>query len=237
MPCRNKVRSFNCLTCGKQETKRCQPGTKYCSLECYRKERPSRKTGKIVKCNFCSKEVYKSKVFLRKSINHFCSKDCTNKFKIKPKLYFNCKTCSKEFCWSKSRLKQANPKYCCMICRNKDTEHMVRTGVNSTLIQQKEKGLNKLEIKGREILTSFNIEFKEQELMFNKFLVDVLIESKKLIIQWDGEYWHTKPKRKALDKSQDSYLNKCGYIVLRITDKEIKNNLTQVYANITKSVQ
>lgn len=55
--------------------------------------------------------------------------------------------------------------------------------------------------------------------------------------EWDGEYWHTKPKRVLLDKSQDAYLKKCGYKVLRITDREIKNNIKEVYANITRTIQ
>ena len=103
--------------------------------------------------------------------------------------------------------------------------------------QQKKRGLNKLELKGREILKELGIRFNEQVLMFDKFLVDVLVKGQKVVIQWDGEYWHTKPKRVLLDKSQDAYLEKCGYKVLRITDKEIKNNIKQVYANITRTIQ
>tara|TARA_R110000824_G_scaffold4193_1_gene19869 strand:+ start:542 stop:886 length:345 start_codon:yes stop_codon:yes gene_type:complete len=114
---------------------------------------------------------------------------------------------------------------------------MRNCGLQSTLVQQKKNGLNKLELAGREILRRVGVEFEEQVLMFDKFLVDVLIESKKIIIQWDGEYWHTKPKRKQLDKSQDAYMNKCGYSVLRITDKKIKNNSRDVYENIKRAIQ
>lgn len=87
------------------------------------------------------------------------------------------------------------------------------------------------------ILEEIGVAFEEQVLMFNKFLVDVLIPSEKLVIQWDGEYWHTKPKRILLDKSQDAYLKKCGYKVLRITDRQIKDNVEGVYATITKTLQ
>ena len=87
------------------------------------------------------------------------------------------------------------------------------------------------------ILENIGVRFNEQVLMFGKFLVDVLLKDKKIIIQWDGEYWHNKPKRKKLDKSQDAYLSKCGYIVLRITDKQIKNNIKGIYANIKRAIQ
>ena len=73
--------------------------------------------------------------------------------------------------------------------------------------------------------------------MFNKFLVDVLIPSKKLVIQWDGVYWHSKPKRKVLDQSQDAYFKACGYSVLRITDNQIKEDLEGVYANIKEAIR
>ena len=114
---------------------------------------------------------------------------------------------------------------------------MINCGINSAISQQKSKGLNKLELTGQRILTDIGIEFEEQVLMFNKFLVDVLIPTKNLIIQWDGVYWHSKPKRVILDKSQDAYLKKCGYTVLRITDTEIKNNKSLVYDNIKRAIQ
>ena len=124
-----------------------------------------------------------------------------------------------------------------MKCRNNDKEHMINCGIQSTLVQQKKRGLNKLELRGREILEDLDIEFNEQVLMFEKFLVDVLLKNKKIIIQWDGEYWHKKPRRKQLDKSQDAYMKKCGYKVIRITDQQIKNNINKVYANIKRAIQ
>jgi len=102
--------------------------------------------------------------------------------------------------------------------------------------QQKKNGLNKLELAGRKILQDIGVGFNEQVIMFDKFLVDVLVKDKPIIIQWDGEYWHSKPKRKLLDKSQDAYMKKCGYKVIRITDVEIKNNIKKVYANITRAI-
>lgn len=166
----------------------------------------------------------------------FCSLKCANKYQGRNKLKFNCKTCGKIFKWSKSRISQANPKYCSMICRNEDTETLIFNSIKGNLSNLKKNGLNRLELKGNQILNELGIKYENQVLMFKKFIVDVLIEKSKLIIQWDGEYWHTKPKRKKLDESQDLYLSKCGYKVLRITDKQIKENINQVYDNIRKSI-
>jgi len=44
---------------------------------------------------------------------------------------------------------------------------------------------------------------------------------------WDGEYWHKKPRRKQLDKSQDAYMKKCGYKVIRIKEEQLIKKLKE----------
>ncbi|NLD48299.1 MAG: DUF559 domain-containing protein [Clostridiaceae bacterium] len=232
-----KIRTIICQGCGKVITKRMPRGRKYCSSECYRNSlRPQRKTGKIIKCEWCGKEIYKQKSYLNHK-HYFCSIDCANKWQARNKKTFICKVCGKKFRLSKSLAEQKgrNPTYCSIACREKDPEYMGH--INGNLVQQHKKGLNKLELTGRKILQDLEIEFNEQILMFNKFLVDVLLKNKKIIIQWDGVYWHSKPERKKLDISQDAYLKKCGYEVLRFTDKDIKNNKEKVIENIKRAIQ
>jgi len=232
-----KLRKFKCIGCGKEaEARRPENKTNYCSLACYRNGiRPNNKTGKVVACKNCGKETYIPRYRI-KDVN-FCSTKCANEYQGKNKVKFICKICGKKFGLSKSKVEQSNPIYCNWGCRIKDKEHIFKNAIKGNVAQQNKKGLNKLELAGQKILKEIGIEFQEQVLMFNKFLVDVLIPSKNVIIQWDGEYWHTKPKRVLLDKSQDSYLKQCGYKVLRITDKEIKNNTKEVYASITRTIQ
>jgi len=233
-----KLRQFKCLGCGKiVKLRRAKNKTKYCSLGCWQKSKhPQRKTGKIIKCEWCSKDVYKSKSFLEKYKHHFCSLSCANKYQARNKLTFICKICGKQFKWSKSRIKDNNPLYCSWGCRLKDKEHIRQNAIKGNLVQQNKKGLNKLELVGRKMLQSLGIKFNEQVLMFNKFLVDVLLKDKKIVIQWDGVYWHSKTKRKQLDKSQDAYIKKCGYKVIRITDKQIKNDYQKVYDYLKRTI-
>ena len=195
-----------------------------------------KKIGKIVKCDYCGKETYKYKCHLENYKNHFCSLVCANKYQGRNKLTFICKICGRQFEWSKSRIGYANPLYCSWECRLKDKEHIRKNAINGNLIQQNKKGLNKLELAGRKILQDLGIKFNEQVLMFDKFLVDILLKNKKIVIQWDGIYWHNKSKRKALDKSQDAYMKKCGYQVIRITDTQIKNNLQEVYGYLKRTI-
>jgi len=232
-----KERTITCIGCNQVITKRMPNGRNYCSLNCYRKStRPNSKKGKNVKCSNCGIDVYKQNTHLKKSKNLFCSMKCSNEFQGRNKVEFICKICSKKFKWSKSRLSQANPTYCNIKCRNKDVEVLTLNSIKGNLANLNKNGLNKLELKGNSILEDLGIKYTTQVLMFNKFLVDVLVDEKKIIIQWDGEYWHNKPKRKLLDISQDAYLNKCGYKIIRITDKQIKNEINKVYETIRKSI-
>ena len=238
-----KLREFKCLGCGKiVKLRRPKNKTKYCSVECYRKSKhPQRKNGKVIKCEWCGKEIYKPKSSIKKHKHHFCSLECANKWQRRNKIKFICKVCGKTFRLSKSVVNQVgrNPTYCSIDCREKDPEYMGH--INGNLAQQNKKGLNKLELAGREILKGIglkkNQDFQEQVLMFNKFLVDVVIPNKKIIIQWDGDYWHSKPKRKNLDKSQDTYFKKSGYEVIRIKESEIKKNKKEVYDYLKRAIQ
>jgi|AntAceMinimDraft_17_1070374.scaffolds.fasta_scaffold70578_2 very-short-patch-repair endonuclease/endogenous inhibitor of DNA gyrase (YacG/DUF329 family) len=235
-----KIRTIICKGCGKEITKRMSKGRKYCSIECYRKsKRPQRKTGKIIKCAWCGKEVYKQNVFLSKSKVLFCSINCANKYQGRNKLKFICKMCGKEFYWSKSRIKNKKPIYCSLKCRDKDPKRkeMLR---NLNILQQNMKP-NNLEKKGYKIIGDLGLKYKQQVLIGNKFLVDAFISKYNLIIQFDGDYWHGNPKkykifsdrqkrRRIIDKSQNAYFKKCGFNLLRIWESEI-NNLKEVLQN------
>ncbi len=232
-----KERTITCKKCGSVVTKRMPKGRQYCSVKCSRKDGSKRKTGKVVNCENCGMDIYKSKSNLDRAKNNFCSKECANEYQGRNKVKFICKTCLEEFRRSKSRVIYDNTTYCSMLCRNADKERMLENSIKGNLANLKKNGLNSLEKKGSLILNELGVIHETQVLMFNKFTVDVLIEELKLVIQWDGEYWHSKPKRIALDKSQDAYMEKCGYIVLRITDEQIKNDLNGVYDLIKKITQ
>ncbi len=102
---------------------------------------------------------------------------------------------------------------------------------------------NKLEIAGYAILDEIGAEYERQALIASKFCVDAVVESKKVIIQFDGDYWHANPqqfpvpddrqkRRIALDKSQDAYLRKMGYTIIRIWEHEIKDTPALVKSTI-----
>jgi len=74
------------------------------------------------------------------------------------------------------------------------------------------------ELKRRGIL------FEEQRLINGRFFVDAFIPSLNLVIEADGDYWHSLPKQIGRDKSRNAYLKKCGFNLLRLTGTEIRDD-------------
>ena len=43
------------------------------------------------------------------------------------------------------------------------------------------------------------------------------------IIEFDGDYWHSKPQQKEIDNRRDDFLVKKGYIVKRVTEGDYRS--------------
>jgi very-short-patch-repair endonuclease len=53
-----------------------------------------------------------------------------------------------------------------------------------------------------------------------RYVLDFLIPSSKLNIEFDGTYWHNRPGMKEKDDNRDRWLERKGLRVLRINDKQ-----------------
>lgn len=88
------------------------------------------------------------------------------------------------------------------------------------------------------------IGYATQVLVCEKFTVDVLLHDSKIVIQWDGGYWHgfggakddRQRKRQNLDRSQDAYMTKAGYTVLRFWEHEVHKQPDDVSKRIAASI-
>lgn len=69
------------------------------------------------------------------------------------------------------------------------------------------------------ILDSLGIQY-EHNAKTEPYSVDFLIFDN-LVIECDGEYWHSLPGRKSSDKRKDTFLKNRGYKVLRLPESEI----------------
>ncbi len=95
--------------------------------------------------------------------------------------------------------------------------------------------MSKLEKVGYAALDELGISYEPQHLIGGKFCVDAFVPSLRLIVQFDGDYWHGNPqkfpvldkrqaRRKHMDQSQDAYLGVCGFTVLRFWESDVYRN-------------
>ena len=94
----------------------------------------------------------------------------------------------------------------------------IEAGLRST----KSQGTS-IEIAIRNVLIGRNVPFIEQAEI-GRYRVDFLIPNKNIVIECDGEYWHSSPESKEKDRFRDVKLIAMGYSVIRLTGSDIKRN-------------
>ncbi len=240
-------RSCTCIGCGLDFSGRFPSGRQYCSLECYRNgKRPNRLKGASVPCKQCGVDVYR----VDATGDVFCGKPCHDAHQSRNKISRVCKTCGVQFKWSASRLNQHDPKYCSLPCRTACADWKLNAVIAGNLKQQNSKAPTRLEVAGSALLDQIGMPYQQQVLIAGKFTVDAVLHEKMIVIQWDGNYWHgyraandntplqtRQAKRSALDKSQDAYMAKCGYVVLRFWEHEVFNQPEKVLEAITIAIR
>ena len=226
---KNGIKKFTCVGCGKSVEKSCLKGAKYCSTDCYHKNKPKvkNKKGVIKKCVVCGKEFYVP--MCRTETAETCSVFCANEFQRRNKIEITCIQCGKKVKLSPSFKSQ---KYCSDRCRYDSEEFKQMLAENNA---KNNKGhLNNFEKMAYALMNEMGINFTSQHIIGGKFTVDAFISSKNTVVQFDGDYWHgnkdmfptpdhRQKKRMALDISQDAYMKACGINVIRVWQSEFKN--------------
>lgn len=231
-----RVEKKKCLICGKElkKTEGCEKG-KYCSYECFGK---SIRTRLRSVCCHCGKEFERKPFHLTRSKQSFCSKECFDAKQRNGRKDQVCKVCGRTFSHRGRRTYQ----YCSSRCMFSDSSVLARMAEQHRK-QLRKIGLNKLEVAGGDILRGMGIKFEEQVLLFDRFTVDVFIESRGIVIQWDGDYWHGNSKVFRVlnefqkisikhDKACNAYLRKCGMKVLRFWERDVKRRPEWVASEI-----
>jgi very-short-patch-repair endonuclease len=239
-----KVRTITCEHCQTTLTARMPAGRHFCSLACYRSSlRPRRKTGKDVTCTLCGVAFYVPLARAKRQKVYFCCNEHHNEWQGRNKTKHKCKICGSNFQWSPSRVKANNVTYCSLICRNADPAR--REMLIKMTAKQQQLNPNKIETIGYSILSDLAIPYEPQSVIAGKFCVDALLPQLKTIIQFDGDYWHGNPskfpeldarqtRRSKLDKSQDAYLRKCGYTIIRIWETDLLKHRQSVVSKLRK---
>jgi very-short-patch-repair endonuclease len=230
----------NCIVC-KSETK----NKLFCSRNCYNIKRPNMvKHNEITKMCVCCKTKFETN---RKTAK-YCSDNCYRLTRVNTNIKCVCSNCNKEFSVRKSRFEKGEVKYCSLQCRN-TSEEWITSNVLKNYNQLHKIGLNKLELRGSELLRKLNVNFIEQKLINETYVVDVFLPDSNLIIQWDGDYWHGHPKnlkegvgnklqRSNMEKDirVNTALTDMGYNLLRFWQDDVDNNTEYVIDTIRQNL-
>jgi very-short-patch-repair endonuclease len=65
------------------------------------------------------------------------------------------------------------------------------------------------------------VTFVKQQVVDGLWVVDALVPGAKLVIECDGQYWHSLPDMEKRDKRKDAYLRSRGYQVFRFPEAAI----------------
>lgn len=66
------------------------------------------------------------------------------------------------------------------------------------------------------------VTFVKQQVVDGLWVVDALVPGARIVIECDGEYWHSRPEMTARDRRKDAYLTSRGYKVLRFPESAIR---------------
>jgi very-short-patch-repair endonuclease len=80
-----------------------------------------------------------------------------------------------------------------------------------------------IEVKVYNTLKDMGVRFIEQHIINDKFRVDAYVPDKNLVIECDGDYWHSLENIQKRDKVKNAYLTKCGYKMIRLPEHDIRS--------------
>lgn len=96
---------------------------------------------------------------------------------------------------------------------------------------------NKLEQLGYRLLDEIGLNY-EQQYVVGRYVVDAFVPSAKMVVQFDGDYWHGNQKifpvlterqyrQQNTDRLQCETALKLGYVTFRIWESDIKKQYQQ----------
>ncbi len=77
-----------------------------------------------------------------------------------------------------------------------------------------------------------SLDFEHNSSIFNCFRPDFVFRSKKLIVEADGDYWHSLPQKKKRDQQLDLRAYQEGWTVFHFTETRIKADLPSCISQV-----
>jgi endogenous inhibitor of DNA gyrase (YacG/DUF329 family) len=203
-----------CLNCNKDfQVNRPNNYRKFCSPEC--RIIYSRVT---LTCKQCGKDFEVEKGRANQG-RDFCSQECSQKYRVGPNMhnykgnYISCIClwCGSEFKKPESGVKRerGKGKFCSARCRSRYTVCKQGGMVSSIELAVKDE----LEKCGEVYYHQYRID---------KFLVDFYLPQRNLVIECDGNYWHSLEKNAKNDLKKNAYMATSGIALARLKESDIR---------------
>lgn len=109
--------------------------------------------------------------------------------------------------------------------RKANPEKVRAQSLRANLAQQHKKYPTSIEKLLMDALDAKGVQYIFQYEVGNKFLCDFGFPESMLIVECDGDYWHSRPIQKKRDASKDAYLHACGYTVLRFSGTRLTTDI------------
>jgi len=91
-----------------------------------------------------------------------------------------------------------------------------------------------IELKLQGVLLAMGIEFITQKPLLGITVADIFVYPN-VVIFADGTYWHGGAAKEYKDKEKTRRLEKAGYVVLRLDEKEINKDMDSVRKKVTEA--
>lgn len=193
----------------------------YCSKACHNKSKEKVKADKLCECCGAHFQVYPSADDTR-----FCSASCRYAHnsgernpKWRPSVTLTCEQCGGLF---ERKPWQSYLRFCSRPCRN----HWLRNNIMSP---------TGIEIAIESVLSALGIAHEPQATL-GQWSCDFLIPSISLVIECDGDYWHSLPRTRRKDIIKDQWLQENGYRVLHLSEADINNRLDECKERIKSAL-
>lgn len=250
-----KQRNYRCLSCAKKDywKDRKHPDTITC-MHCGEKF-PYRSSGKGP-CKFCSPECrLEHKTVLK--ICPVCDKEyrvskstadryavCSVECKTKETVYKTCKRCGQVFTAERKRPRH----YCSEECRR--PPHIIECAWCGKKVRRTPSDVTSSEIhfcdfacyrkysgngneSGLEKRVRLALEHAgiahEKEYAVGKYVFDFYLPAAHLLLEADGDYWHSQPSAQLRDQRKTARARKVGFAVERLQESTIMNDSSNVW--------
>ena len=177
--------------------------------------------------NDCASKFYKKYKAMHNAESWEKCRKATKKRMLDPKERENISMKIKEVMKNPQR-KEINRINLCNRWKNgKDTEVML-----NALSRGRQKCRSRIEPSSiekamAELLDKLNIKYA-CEYPIGSYHCDFYLPDFNIIIETDGDYWHSIPACKESDKKKDIFLKEKGYTIIRFKEKQIKNGIDDI---------